>query len=74
MNALKRKVILVFLGVFVLFLNVLGQEESAASVEKSIWGIQLGIDPVSVHNEVRIKNQLALRSELGFGLEYSGGD
>ena len=74
MNTIKRKIVLGLLGLFMLFSTVSGQVESAASVEKSIWGIHLGIDPVSVHNEVRIKNQLALRSELGFGFEYSGGD
>jgi hypothetical protein len=42
------------------------------SVEKSVWGIQLGIHPLSVYNELKLTNSIALRSELGFGFSVSG--
>lgn len=43
------------------------------SVEKSISGIQTGFLGVWVHNEAKLSNQLALRSELGFDSEIFGG-
>jgi hypothetical protein len=42
------------------------------SVEKSIWGVQLGIHPLSVYYEVKLTNSIALRSELGLGFGGSG--
>jgi hypothetical protein len=43
------------------------------SVEKSIFGVQLGILSLTVHNEARLADKVALRSEIGFGSGlYSG--
>jgi len=36
-----------------------------ASVERSFWGIQTGYFGVWVHNEHRLSNSIALRSEIG---------
>ncbi|WP_407556851.1 hypothetical protein [Winogradskyella sp. 4-2091] len=36
------------------------------SVEKSIYGIQTGLLGVWAHNELKLTNSIALRSELGF--------
>lgn len=36
------------------------------SVEKSIWGVQTGILGIWVHNEYRLSDKIALRSEIGF--------
>ncbi|SHJ20692.1 hypothetical protein [Aquimarina spongiae] len=37
-----------------------------ASVEKSVFGIQAGFAGLWVHNELKLTNQLALRTEIGF--------
>ncbi len=44
-----------------------------SSVEKSIYGIQTGILGIWFHSEIRLSNEIALRSELGFdgGYRYS---
>lgn len=44
-----------------------------ASVEKSIFGIQTGFLGVWVHNESKISNAIALRSEIGFDSGIWGG-
>jgi len=44
------------------------------SVEKSIFGIQTGFLGVWMHNESKLSNQIALRSELGFDSGIWGGD
>ena len=44
-----------------------------ASVEKSIYGVQFGILGVWVHNESRLTNSIALRSELGIEAGISEG-
>jgi len=43
------------------------QIEKKVSVEKSVFGIQIGLIGVWVHNELKVSNQLALRSEIGLG-------
>lgn len=45
-----------------------------ASVEKSIYGIQTGFLGVWVHNESKLSNSIALRTELGFDSGIWGGD
>jgi len=44
-----------------------------SNVEKSIFGTQLGILGVWVHNESRIASKLVLRSEVGFNAGLFGG-
>ena len=44
------------------------------SVEKTIFGIQTGFLGLWIHNESRLTNTLALRSELGFDSGIWGGD
>ncbi len=39
--------------------------QNNASVEKSIFGIQTGFAGIWVHNELKLANKLALRTELG---------
>jgi len=41
------------------------QEEQAASVEKSVFGIQTGIVGLWVNHELKLANQWALRTEIG---------
>ena len=43
------------------------------SVEKSIFGIQTGILGIWVHNESRLSNKIALRTEIGFDVGYRDG-
>lgn len=45
-----------------------------ASVEKSTYGIQTGLLGIWVHNESRLSNQIALRSELGLDTGIYGND
>lgn len=44
-----------------------------ASVEKSTSGIQTGILGIWAHNEAKLSNQIALRSEIGFDSGIFGG-
>lgn len=44
------------------------------SVEKSIWGVQTGFTGIWVHNEARLSNLIALRSEVGLDRSVSGGN
>jgi len=41
------------------------QNEKTVSVENSVFGIQTGLLGIWAHNELRISNQVALRSEVG---------
>ncbi len=45
-----------------------------ASVEQSTFGIQTGILGIWGHNELKLSNQIALRSEVGFDTGIWGGD
>ncbi|MGO4816940.1 hypothetical protein [Flavobacterium sp. W22_SRS_FP1] len=44
-----------------------------ASVEKSTYGIQIGILGIWAHREVKLTNQLALREEIGMDAGFWGG-
>jgi len=43
------------------------QNTEDISVETSVFGIQVGLIGVWAHNEFKLSNQVALRSELGLG-------
>ena len=59
---------------FCLLLTILSiNAQNTATVERSIWGAQTGILGVWVHNESRLSNSIALRSELGFNGGFAGG-
>ncbi len=49
-------------------------KSQTASVEKSTFGIQTGFIGIWAHNESKLSNQIALRSELGFDSGIWGGD
>ena len=59
--------ILLFFG-----LTIISTSQNA-SVEKSTFGIQTGLLGVWVHNESKLSNQIALRSEIGFDSGIWGG-
>lgn len=64
---MKHALITFFLLAAMLNTNI-AQE---ASVENSTCGIQVGISPLSIYNELKMTNTLALRTELAFGFSYS---
>ena len=53
-----------FIAIALFYFSLTAQAQDA-SVEKSVFGIQTGILGVWVHNEVKLSNAIALRSELG---------
>lgn len=59
------KKILLFLLAILFTVSAFSQEEKSASVEKSIFGIQTGLLGIWVHNEARLSDQFALRTEVG---------
>ncbi len=52
--------------VFSLFLVISTANAQYASVEKSTFGIQTGLLGIWGHNESKLSNSIALRTELGF--------
>ena len=67
---ISKKLTIVLLILFTSF--SFAQEEP--SVEKSIFGIQTGILGVWVHNETRLTNSIALRTEIGLDFGINGND
>ena len=64
---MKKNLTLVFLSLSI-FCNA-----QNVSVEKSVFGIQTGFLGIWAHNESRLSNTIALRSELGFDSGIWGG-
>jgi hypothetical protein len=62
--------------VMALILFIAGQVSFAqdARVEKSTFGIQVGFLGTWIHNESRLGNSIALRSELGLDAAFSDGN
>ncbi len=59
--------VLIFIGF------ALMSKSQNASVEKSTFGIQTGFLGIWAHNESKLSNQIALRSEIGFNGGIWGG-
>lgn len=49
------------------------QEKQNASVEKSIFGVQIGTLGAWIHNEFKIANEFSLRTEAGINFGLVGG-
>ena len=49
-------------------------KSQTASVESSVFGIQTGFLGIWAHNEAKLSNQIALRSELGLDTGIYGSD
>lgn len=64
-----QKFTLLFLICGITFVN----HAQNVSVEKSVFGIQTGIFGIWAHNESRLSNTIALRSEIGFDAGLWGG-
>lgn len=68
---MKKHIILgLFLGLYIIG----NAQNDTDGVEKSVFGIQTGFLGVWVHNESRLSNSIALRSEIGLDTGISGGD
>jgi hypothetical protein len=65
-----KKVLLFF--VFIGF--IFTAKSQNASVEKSVTGIQTGVLGIWVHNETKLSNPLALRTEVGMDFGFWSGD
>ena len=63
-----------FLLALVLTFSIFKVAAQDASVEKSTFGIQTGFLGVWAHNESKLSNSIALRSELGLGAAIFGGN
>ena len=70
---MKKNLIKVLTLLFVVSFSH-SQEDKPASVEKSIFGIQTGFLGIWVHNEYKLSNKIAFRTELGFDAGIFGGD
>jgi hypothetical protein len=64
---MKKIITLVFLSLSI-FCNA-----QNISVDKSVFGIQTGFLGIWAHNESRLSNRIALRSEIGFDAGFQSG-
>ena len=62
-----------FTLILILCTLTLSAKSQNASVEQSVFGIQTGLLGVWAHNESRLSNLIALRSEVGFDAAIWGG-
>ncbi len=62
-----------FILIYCLVLLTSIANSQTKSVEKSAYGIQTGLFGIWAHNEARIANSIALRSEIGFDSGIWGG-
>jgi hypothetical protein len=58
-------VLMLFLSVFGFTQDNQNEISNSVSVEKSIFGAQIGFLGIWLHHEVRLSNKIALRSEIG---------
>ena len=75
---MKAKLLFSFLLTSLLFSanaqeNSQEEDSATASVEKSTFGIQTGLLGVWAHNELRLSDEFALRTEVGFNAGIWGG-
>lgn len=65
---------LLFIALFASIFTLQAQQQSkTASVEQSIYGIQTGLLGIWIHNETKLSNSIALRSEIGLDSGIFGG-
>ena len=66
-----RKIVLtlIFCGITI----IAKSQNQDVSVEKSTYGIQIGVLGIWVHNETKLSNQIVLRSEFGLDIGIFGG-
>lgn len=67
---MKKKILF---SLMISLIYTVGKSQTA-SVEKSTYGIQTGLLGIWVHNETKLTNQIALRTEIGMNAGIFGGD
>lgn len=60
-------------SLIITLISTFGHSQTA-SVEKSTYGLQTGFLGIWVHNEMKLTNQIALRTELGMNAGFFGGN
>jgi len=65
----KTILTLLFCGITI----IANSQNQNASVEKSVYGIQIGVLGIWVHNEIKLSDKIALRGELGLDSGIFGG-
>ena len=63
----------ILLSLIISLIYTVGKSQTA-SVEKSTYGIQTGLLGIWVHNEMKLTNQIALRTEFGVNASIFGGN
>lgn len=66
---MKKKILLLIICITSITSNC-----QTASVEKTTFGIQTGLLGIWLHNEMKLSNQMALRTEAGMNAGIFGGD
>ncbi len=61
-----------YLAIAFICLSFLGKAQNTG-VEKSVYGVQVGLLGIWANNETKLTNTIALRSEIGFDSEIWGG-
>ena len=64
----------IILLILFLCLYKINAQESTASVEQSVFGVQTGLLGVWAHNEAKLSNTIALRSEVGLDAGFGGSE
>jgi len=59
---------------FLIKSNLIFSQTNQGLIEKSVWGVQVGFPGFWVHNESRISEKFALRSEAGLDMGFWGSD
>jgi len=67
-NLNAKMIITLSICLFTIFTNA-----QDASVEKSTYGIQIGVLGIYAHREVKLSNDIALRAEIGMDAGFFGG-
>ena len=59
--------------IIAIFISITTSAQDKASVETSIYGIQTGVLGIWAHNEYKLNDAIALRTEVGFDTGIFGG-
>lgn len=69
---MKKIIINIILCLF--FSNLFSQNKENISVERSIYGIQIGLLGGWINNESKLTDNISIRSEIGLDFGYLGGE
>lgn len=71
---MKKLTIKIFITTFIFCFFTLVCNAQETSLEKSIFGVQIGYLGVWVNNETKLSNQIVVRSEIGLGSGIFGSE